>query len=157
MILELPTIKTDFLFENSQDFNQTTHARPQHPLSLFKLSVYILTVLVLWNIFSKGHVTVTSCLFLRYDPSTLPKKVWKVGKVFFSVVRPKHPPPKSLKGGKSTNVLLRIRDFLPFSNFQNGEFQRSVWSWFRKVFFASISYVPFLLNNCKAKLVVNVS
>ena len=29
---ELPTIKTDFLFENSQDFNQTTHARPQHPI-----------------------------------------------------------------------------------------------------------------------------
>ena len=31
-MLELPTIKTDFLFENSQDFNQTTHARPQHSI-----------------------------------------------------------------------------------------------------------------------------
>ena len=31
-MLELPTIKTDLLFENSQDFNQTTHARPQHPI-----------------------------------------------------------------------------------------------------------------------------
>ena len=31
-MLELPTIKTDFLFENSQDFDQTTHARPQHPI-----------------------------------------------------------------------------------------------------------------------------
>ena len=30
--------------------------------------------------FSKGHVTVTSCLFLRYDPSTLPKKSLKRGK-----------------------------------------------------------------------------
>ena len=30
-MLELPTIKIDFLFVNSQDFNQTTHARPQHP------------------------------------------------------------------------------------------------------------------------------
>ena len=29
---ELPTIKTDFLFENSQDFNQTTHAGPEHPI-----------------------------------------------------------------------------------------------------------------------------
>ena len=29
IMLELPTIKTDFLFENSQDFNQTTHGRPQ--------------------------------------------------------------------------------------------------------------------------------
>ena len=27
----------------------------------------------------------------------------------------------------------------------------------KKVFFVSISYVPFLLNNCKAKLVVTVS
>ena len=31
-MLELPTIKTDFLFENSQDFHQTTHARPQQPI-----------------------------------------------------------------------------------------------------------------------------
>ena len=44
------------------------------PLSLFIISVYILAVLVLWNIFSKGHVMVTSCLFLQYNPSTLPKK-----------------------------------------------------------------------------------
>ena len=29
---ELPKIKTDFLFKNSQDFNQTTHARPQHSI-----------------------------------------------------------------------------------------------------------------------------
>ena len=32
IMLELPTIKTDFLFKNSQDFNQITHARPQHPI-----------------------------------------------------------------------------------------------------------------------------
>ena len=51
------------------------------PLSLFIISVYILTVLVLWNIFSKGHITVMSCLFLLYNPSTLPEKVWKAGKV----------------------------------------------------------------------------
>ena len=31
-MLELPIIKTDFLFKNSQNFNQTTHARPQHPI-----------------------------------------------------------------------------------------------------------------------------
>ena len=38
---ELPTIKTDFLFENSQDFNQTTHARPQHPIvSIDNISLY---------------------------------------------------------------------------------------------------------------------
>ena len=54
---ELPTIKTNFLFENSQDFNQTTHGRPQYsiffihniiiPFSLFIILVYILSVLVL--------------------------------------------------------------------------------------------------------------
>ena len=31
-MLGLPIIKIDFLFENSQDFNQTTHARSQHPI-----------------------------------------------------------------------------------------------------------------------------
>ena len=31
-MLDLPTIKTDFLFEDSQDFNQTTYARSQHPI-----------------------------------------------------------------------------------------------------------------------------
>ena len=55
------------------------------PLCLFIISVYILTVLVLWNIFSNGHVTVMSCLFLQYNPSTNPKNrvhlLWKVGKV----------------------------------------------------------------------------
>ena len=29
---ELPTIKTNFLFKNSQDFNQTTHAAPHLPI-----------------------------------------------------------------------------------------------------------------------------
>ena len=55
------------------------------PLSLLILSVYIWTVLVLWNIFSNGHVTVTSCLFLQYDPSTNQKNrvhlLWKAEKV----------------------------------------------------------------------------
>ena len=155
-MLELPTINN--FFSRTHRISIRLHMQDHNiPLSLFIISVYILTVLVLWNIFSKGHITVTSCLFLRYDPSTLPLKVWKVGKVSFSAIRPKHPPPKSLKGRKSTNALLWIRDFLPFYNFQNGEFQRSVRSWFWKVFFVSISYVPFLLNYCKAKLVVNVS
>ena len=40
-MLDLPTIKTDFVFENSQDFNQTTHARPQHPIVFFhNISLY---------------------------------------------------------------------------------------------------------------------
>ena len=41
IMLELPTIKTDFLFENSQDFNQTTHARPQNPIVfIHNISLY---------------------------------------------------------------------------------------------------------------------
>ena len=40
-MLELPTIKTDFLFENSQDFNQTTHARAQYPIVFIQnISLY---------------------------------------------------------------------------------------------------------------------
>ena len=99
-MLDLATIKTDFLFENSQDFNQTTHARPQHPIVfIHNISLYfncISSVKYLFKRSRHGHVM----HFLRYDPSTLP--------------------PKSLKGGKSTNALLQIQDFLPFSNFQNG-------------------------------------
>ena len=95
-MLDLPTI----LFENSQDFNQTTHARPQHPIVfVHNISLYfncISSVKYLFKRLCHGHV--------------MP----------FSVVRPKHLPKKSLKGGKSTNASLRIRDFLPFSNFQNG-------------------------------------
>ena len=101
-MLDLHTIKTDFLFENSQDFNQTTHARPQHPIVfIHNISLYfncISSVKYLAN----GHVTVTSCLFLRYDPSTIPKK--------------------SLKRGKSTNASSQIRDFLPFSKFKMATF-----------------------------------
>ena len=38
---ELPTIETNFLFENSQDFNQTTHGRPQDPIVfIHKISLY---------------------------------------------------------------------------------------------------------------------
>ena len=55
------------------------------PLSLCIISVHILSVLVLWSMFSNGHIMVTSCLFLQYNPFTNPKNsvhlVWKVGKV----------------------------------------------------------------------------
>ena len=44
------------------------------PLSLLIISVYILTVLFVWNMFSNGHVTVMSCPFLQYKPSTNPEK-----------------------------------------------------------------------------------
>ena len=97
-MLDLPTIKTDFLFEKSQDFNQTTHARPQHPIVLIhNISLYfncISSVKYLFKWSHHGHV--------------MP----------FSAVQPKHPTKKSLKRGKSTNASSQIRDFLPFSKFK---------------------------------------
>ena len=38
-MLELATIKTDFLFKNLQDFDQTTHARPQHPTIIVSIDI----------------------------------------------------------------------------------------------------------------------
>ena len=97
-MLDLPTIKTDFLFEKSQDFNQTTHARPQHPIVfIHNISLYfncISSVKYLFKWSHHGHV--------------MP----------FSAVQPKHPTKKSLKRGKSTNASSQIRDFLPFSKFK---------------------------------------
>ena len=102
------------------------------PLSLSIISVNILTVLVLWNIFSKVHVMVTSCLFLRYDPSTRPKK--------------------SLKCGKSTNVSSWIRDFFAFFNFQNGVLREGIWGGLRKIRFVSILHVISFCNYFKTTL-----
>ena len=102
------------------------------PLSLSIISVYILTVLVLWNIFSKGHVTVISCLFLRYDPSTRPKK--------------------SLNCGKSTNVSSWIWDFFAFFNFQNGVLREGIWGGLRKIRFVSILHVISFCNYLKTTL-----
>ena len=73
-MLDLPTIKTDFLFENSQDFNQTTHARPQHPI------VFIHNISLYFNCISSVKY--------RFKWS-------RHGHIMpFSEVQPKHPPQK---------------------------------------------------------------
>ena len=101
-MLDLPTIKTDFLFENSQDFNQTTHARPQHPIVfIHNISLYfncISSVKYLFKWSRHGHI--------------MP----------FFEVRPKHPSQKSLKHVKSTNVSSQNQDFFAFFKVQNGDF-----------------------------------
>ena len=75
IMLELPIIKTDFLFEISQDFDQITHARPQHPIVLIDIiSLYFNCISSVEYMFSKGHIMVTSCLFPWYDPSGWRKK-----------------------------------------------------------------------------------
>ena len=59
-MLELPTIKTDFLFKNSQDFNQTTHARPQHPIVfIHNISLYFNCISSVKYVFKRsrhGHI-----------------------------------------------------------------------------------------------------
>ena len=104
-MLDLPTIKTDFLFENSQDFNQTTHARPQHPIVfIHNISLYfncISSVKYLFKWSRHGHV--------------MP----------FSEVRPKHPPQK--KSETRGKVLMRRHEFkifLPFSTFKMASYEK---------------------------------
>ena len=83
-MLDLPTIKTDFLFENSQDFNQTTHTRLQNPI------VFIHNISLYFN----GISSVKYYFKWSHHGHVIP----------FSAVRPKYPPKKSLKHGKSTNA-----------------------------------------------------
>ena len=74
-MLDLPTIKADFLFENSQDFNQTTHARPQHPIVfIHNISLYFNCISSVKYIFI-GHLTVMSCPFPGTTKAPPPKKV----------------------------------------------------------------------------------
>ena len=95
-MLDLPTIKTDFLFEKSQDFNQTTHARPQHPIVfIHNISLYFNCISSVKYLFKRSH-----------HGHIMP----------FSAVRPKHPPPKKIQ--KVGKVLMRSYEFEIFCLFQ---------------------------------------
>ena len=76
-MLELPTIKTDFLFEKSQDFNQTTHARPQHPIVfIHNISLYFnctSSVKYLFKWSHHGHVMPFSAVQTKHQP----RKGWE--------------------------------------------------------------------------------
>ena len=61
---ELPTIKTNFLFKNSQDFNQTTHAGPYLPIVFTDNIILYFNYLVFVLHVSKGHVMLTYHFFL---------------------------------------------------------------------------------------------
>ena len=71
-MLELPTIKTNFVFENSQDFNQTTHARPQHPIVFIDIiSLYFnctSSVKYLFKWSHHGHVMPFTGVQPKYQP-----------------------------------------------------------------------------------------
>ena len=75
IMLELPTIKTDFLFEKSQHFNQTTHARPQHPIVfIHNISLYFNCISSVKYVFKwsrHGHVM----------PFSVVQPKWMAGKV----------------------------------------------------------------------------
>ena len=74
-MLELPTIKTDFLFENSQDFNQTKHARPQHTIIfIVNISLYfncIISVKYLFKWSHHGHVMPFSAVRAKHKPKKI--------------------------------------------------------------------------------------
>ena len=78
-MLELPTIKTDFLFENSQDFNQTTHARPQHPIVFIDIiSLYFNCTSSVKYVFkrsSHGHVMPFSAVQPKWVAGKVPMRV----------------------------------------------------------------------------------
>ena len=71
-MLELPIIKTDFLFEKSQDFNQTTHARPQHPIVfIHNISLYFnctSSVKYLFKWSRHGHIMPFSAVGTKHQP-----------------------------------------------------------------------------------------
>ena len=70
IMLELPTIKTDFLFENSQDFNQTTHARPQHPI------VFIHNISLYFNCISSVKYVSRDCPSSPLCTRSVAKALW---------------------------------------------------------------------------------
>ena len=110
-MLELPTIKTDFLFENSQDFNQTTHARPQDPI------VFIDNISLYFNcISSVKYVFKWSC------PSHIMP--------FFTAVQPKRfnvPNPKIeyayFERWKKWLCVVQNGSFLLFSHFKMAAYE----------------------------------
>ena len=73
-MLTLPTIKTDFLFEYSQDFNETTHARPQHPIVfIHNISLYFNCIISVKYLFKwSRHCHVMP--FSEVRPKDLPQK-----------------------------------------------------------------------------------
>ena len=94
-MLDLPTIKTHFLFENSQDFNQTTHARPQHPIVfIHNISLYFNCISSVKYVFKRsrhGHIMPVSAVRPKHQPKKRWEKclreVWSVSVLLFSLLK----------------------------------------------------------------------
>ena len=91
-MLDLQTIKTDFLFENSQDFNQTTHARPQHAIVfIHSISLYFNCISSVKYVFKwshHGHVMPFCAVQPKHQPKKRQEKclckVWNASFMLFS-------------------------------------------------------------------------
>ena len=76
---ELPTIKTDFLFKNSQDFNQTTHARPQHSIVFIdNISLYFNCIISVKYVFKMVTSRSRHAFFCSTNQAPTPKRAGKV-------------------------------------------------------------------------------
>ena len=66
---ELPTSNTDFLFEKSQDFNETTHARPQHSIVFIdNISLYFNCIISVKYVFKwSRHVMPFSAVRTKHQ------------------------------------------------------------------------------------------
>ena len=104
-MLDLPTNKTDFLFENSQDFSQTTHARPQHPIVFIDIiSLYFNCIGSVKYVFKRsrhGHVMPFSAV--------RPKHTQKIEYAYFE------------RREKCLRVVTECSFLFALFNFQNGD------------------------------------
>ena len=56
IMLELPTNKPNFLFKNTQDFNQTTHVGPQEPIGIiYSIILYFNYLIFVLHVFKRLH------------------------------------------------------------------------------------------------------
>ena len=72
---ELPTIKTNFLFKSSQDFNQTTHAGLHLPIVFIDNIIlyfnYLVFVLHVFKMSCNAHIPLFFSHFTVYTYQTL--------------------------------------------------------------------------------------
>ena len=77
---ELPTIEANFLFENSQDFNQTMHGRPQNPIVfIHNISLYFKCITSVKYVFKQscdGHIMPFSAVQPKLFNEFTPKKTF---------------------------------------------------------------------------------
>ena len=128
MMLELPTIKINFLFKNSQNFNQTTHSRPQYTIVfIHNISLYfkcISSVKYVFKLSCHSHIMPFSAVwpkrFNAFTPKNCLHLVWKVEKMFTCSFK---------------------TSFFTLFTFQIGDLRPRFWSQFGKILFVSILYV----------------